>query len=457
MSSSANGAQILNVSLLSGDPQGTTLMISGTGFDATTSVYIGNKLCATLTSSETEITCQTPSYSVWHGKGPVAVKKGSAFAVSEFTFTPEILLGQFTYTSGLMNHTNTVIPNASSMRRPYGVESNRSKLVISDNDNHRILIWNSIPTTFGQPADVILGQANASGYLCNRGISVTADSFCLPRDAKIYGNKLIVTDSSNNRVLIWNQFPTSVSDLPDVVLGQNDFTSNSPGTTANKFSMPTSLDVDDSGRLYVFDMNNNRMLIWNSIPAINTNPNADIVLGQVNFTDGCINNCSLSGVLSASGFYQARGFKILPGNRLAVADYGNNRVLIWNHLPTESNRPADLVLGQASMTTNTGNYDGIQSYTMRWPVDVASTGDDLWVADYGNHRVLYWEHFPVTEGQSATHVFGQNDFTSGSANMGSGTNKDNLYQPLGLEDIGKDVIVVDGLNNRAKLLINPNN
>jgi hypothetical protein len=109
------------------------------------------------------------------------------------------------------------------------------------------------------------------------------------------------------------------------------------------------------------------------------------------------------------------------------------------------------------MTTNTGNYDGIQSYTMRWPVDVASTGDDLWVADYGNHRVLYWEHFPVTDGQSATHVFGQNDFTSGSANMGSGTNKDNLNQPLGLEDIGKDVIVVDGLNNRAKLLINPSN
>jgi len=32
-----------------------------------------------------------------------------------------------------------------------------------------------------------------------------------------------------------------------------------------------------------------------------------------------------------------------------VADTQNNRVLIWNSIPTQNNQPADLVLGQPNL------------------------------------------------------------------------------------------------------------
>ena len=40
------------------------------------------------------------------------------------------------------------------------------------------------------------------------------------------------------------------------------------------------------------------------------------------------------------------------GTRLFVADKLNNRVLIWNAWPTANGQAADVVLGQAAMTSN---------------------------------------------------------------------------------------------------------
>ena len=37
---------------------------------------------------------------------------------------------------------------------------------------------------------------------------------------------------------------------------------------------------------------------------------------------------------------------------LFVADTQNNRVMVWNTLPTKNNQPADFVLGQPNFTTS---------------------------------------------------------------------------------------------------------
>jgi hypothetical protein len=44
------------------------------------------------------------------------------------------------------------------MFQPTAVASDGSILAVADTSNNRILIWKSIPTTFGQPADIVLGQ-----------------------------------------------------------------------------------------------------------------------------------------------------------------------------------------------------------------------------------------------------------------------------------------------------------
>ena len=59
-----------------------------------------------------------------------------------------------------------VAPSQNALRVPTGVATDGQRLVVADTDNNRVLIWNSIPTSNNQPADVVVGQ---SGFTSNAG------------------------------------------------------------------------------------------------------------------------------------------------------------------------------------------------------------------------------------------------------------------------------------------------
>ena len=87
--------------------------------------------------------------------------------------------------------------------------------------------------------------------------------------------------------------------------------------------------------------------------------------------------------------------------KLAVTDRFNNRVLIWNSIPS-SNTPPDLVLGQPSFTTHNS---GIGLNNMDFPGQVIITPDGkVLVADSDNNRVLVWTSFPTSSGQAANYA-----------------------------------------------------
>ena len=115
-----------------------------------------------------------------------------------------------------------------------------SKIVAVDNDNNRILIWNSIPSTSGAPADVILGQSDTTGGAANRG-GVSCASLSGPRTLATDGTKLAVTDTVNNRILIWNTLPTTNFAPADVVVGQPDCTTVTSGGSDVKLKTPYSI------------------------------------------------------------------------------------------------------------------------------------------------------------------------------------------------------------------------
>lgn len=110
-------------------------------------------------------------------------------------------------------------------------------------------------------------------------------------------------------------------------------------------------------------------------------------------------------MLSGLGFNQTGGSLLFnhpgqiatDGKHLLLADRNNNRVLIWNQLP-DSNRPPDLILGQAD---DHSNNPGTGSHQMNWPVALSVGGGKLAVADSYNHRVLIWLTFPTQNGQAA--------------------------------------------------------
>src|SRR5439155_11044227 len=68
------------------------------------------------------------------------------------------------------------------------------------------------------------------------------------------------------------------------VLGQPNYSSVTPGVSNQALQTPTAVATDGT-ILALADTDNNRVLIWTSIPATINAP-ANIVLGQTSFTTG---------------------------------------------------------------------------------------------------------------------------------------------------------------------------
>jgi hypothetical protein len=227
---------------------------------------------------------------------------------------------------GQTNFTNTGTgTSATTLSNPHAVWCDGNRVYVADRGNHRILIWNSIPITNGKAADVVVGQDNfTTGTSAGSGVNH------LNRPYRVFsdGVRMIVSDRLNNRVLIWNSISTTNGQPADVVIGQKDFNSSTAnqgaGVNANTLSGPHGVFYDGK-RLYIGDNANNRVLIYNSLPSQN-NASADIVLGQPDFTSS---SAYQGGDPAANNFSGPEGITS-DGRRLFIADTISNRVLIFN-------------------------------------------------------------------------------------------------------------------------------
>ncbi len=327
--------------------------------------------------------------------------------------------------NGTQDPSTTSVPENAWFYNATAVASDGIRLAVADTNNNRVLIWTTIPTANNQPPNLVVGQPNfAPGPQQQQGV-VSATTMRGPQGVWIANNKLYVADSQNNRVLIWNTFPSTNNQAPDVVLGQPNFTSanaplpsaTAPPTAANQLVNPVSVTVD-GGHVYVADLGNNRVLIWNTTSP-STYQNADVVVGQTDFVsspanspNACANlqtgpstsvttvtgtTVTLPGPCSASLNFPR--FALSDGTRLFIADGGNDRVLIYNTIPTTNGVSANNVLGQVTFYTdvvtseaisiistqvdNTGGVDTTPS-----PTSLAWDGTNLYVADPFNRRVL---------------------------------------------------------------------
>ncbi len=240
------------------------------------------------------------------------------------------------------------------------------------------------------------------------------DQLYAPRGVWLDDERVIVADTGNHRLLIWQRRDGA---LPaphapaDVVLGQPDMTTEGAQAggrgPVNGMRLPTGVLVVD-GRLVVADAWNHRLLVWHEVPTVSDTP-PDVVLGQ---PDAESTRENRGGDCGPHGFYWPFGLAMIDG-RFWVADTGNRRVLIWNELPLDPNVGPDVVLGQPDARSREENRGGINASSFRWPHDVAAAGGVVWVADAGNHRLLGWTG-PIEGDRPADLVLGQEDFTSGA-------------------------------------------
>lgn len=240
----------------------------------------------------------------------------------------DVVLGVSNFTTvGVGSCSNTDLSGSE------GVSTANGKLFVADEGHHRVLIWNTIPASNNTPADIVLGQADFTSCDPNRGgPTPTANSLSTPGGVWTDGTRLFVADSYNGRVLIWNTIPTFNGQPADLVLGQPSMESAISATTAGGFLVGGVYNVYSNGaQLVIGDAYNHRVLIWNSIPTTNGQP-ADIVLGQSNFTNNAPNDDEQTGVSgvtpTARTLYNPYGVYMV-GKLLFVSDFDNNRVLIF--------------------------------------------------------------------------------------------------------------------------------
>ncbi len=318
---------------------------------------------------------------------------------------------------------------------------NKGRLIVADHGNNRVLIWNEIPTENNAPADLVLGQPNFTSN--SQGTS--ASTMKEPKQVYSDGNRLFVADRLNGRVLIWNTFPTQNGQAADIVVGQPDFTTAQQLCNQSNFNNRTSGVWVYDNKLLVLERNQNRVLIWNEVPTTNYEP-ADVVLGHSDFTTCTSESTSASSI--GGGF----GTLMVDSNgRLYLSDAGRNRVMVWNTIPTTNNTPADIVIGQPDFTTESSDATGNKLNGAKY---LYSNGKRIFLSDQGNHRVLIYNSIPSTNGASADLVLGQDDFTSTSANGGEGTSATGFYAPSGIFEYDNKLIVMDDFNNRILVFDN---
>jgi len=394
-----------------------------------------------------------PTAEIPQGSGcPVCIGNGSAGQ-------PSLVLGQPDFTTATNPYTSQF-----GFRNPTNVASDGKILVVSDTDNNRVLIWKTIPTTIDQPADIVLGQADFT----TSAIGLTSSALRGPQGVWVQGEKVFVADTDNSRVLIWNSIPTSNNQPANVVLGEPNFTTSPPATTstlpatASNLFNPVSV-TSDGQRLYVTDLGNNRVLIWNSIPTENGQA-ADVVVGQPNMTSGGQNdalpNCVMNGTDAdgnptyASGcqpFCPSLGkdsdgtpvypvrcgytlsyprFALSDGTRLYIADSGNDRVLVYNTIPTTNGVKYDRNLGQVDEFSDQvsnpidtfrpdANILESAANTLRTPAALASDGTNLYVSDPNDYRVVVFtpgsSNVPIT---GVTNTYSSATYAVGSVSLG---------------------------------------
>lgn len=331
-------------------------------------------------------------------------------------------------------------------------------IAIADQWNHRVVIQREPPTTNGSAFTVVLGYDTfVANNACNRGSTASAATLCSPNGIEFDASgDLWVADGGNNRVL---RFPKEFvsGTAANRVIGQPDFATVNPGTSATKLNKPSDIDIDNvNNALFVVDENNNRILQFNS-PA--TDATADAVYGQADMLSGGAGTTSNGS--ACDRLRQSRALVLdASQQQFWVADNGNHRVMRFEYGGPE----ASLQLGQKRcrdsqegiIAANTigkgrgGHSSGVAFY--------GASPQGVCAGDPEANRVLCWNDratvmvadSPITP--DADVILGQPDGLSSDEDRGGAAAANTLDAPAQIAwtgaGPGAGVWVADSDNNR---------
>ena len=338
-------------------------------------------------------------------------------------------------------------PRGAALIHPSG------PLWVSDTGHHRLLGWKTLPESDQAPADWVIGQPDFHREGRNAQGSVGSATLNVPTGISLCGNGMAVADAWNHRVLIWNDLPEDNNVPADIVIGQNDFVSDQANhglrdeAKADSFHWPYGISCINN-RLMVADSENRRVLIWDRIPSINGQP-ADRVLGQTDFSERSENAGFTPTAMSMRWPHDIACWK----GHLCISDAGNNRIMVWEGIPDIDGAPCDYILGQsdASNVDHNQSLYWPRANTLNMPYAIASHDDWLVAADTANSRLIAWHIDDLQTNASARALSGQINFHEKGDNRWQPACADSFCWPYGIQITDDIAVISDSGNNRVSL------
>ena len=342
----------------------------------------------------------------------------------------EIVLGQAgDFTTNDKNHGGV---SGDSFSTPFGIAASSNGFLVGDQENCRALFWIQAPVVdlsaaraIGQPD---LMTATCPAPLDRAGDNMNATGLLMA----VLSDRVFLSDSNNSRVLVFGIPVGANKPMATVVLGQSSFTTASPGTAANQ--MTGQLGVwSDGTHLAVADTGNNRILVWDQLPSSNGQA-ADFELGWPAF-----DQTSTTALSPPTRQSLSQPFGVTSdGNHFVVTDTMNHRVLIWNHFPTSAASAPDLVLGQSTFTTAA---IGSSRSSFNTPYASLIHESSLFVVDRNNRRILVWTPIPTSNGEAPHAVLGATTIDALPPATGA---RNAFFGPRGVVVVGGRLFVTDG-------------
>jgi len=398
------------------------------------------------------------------------------------------------------------------------IDTSTERFFTVDRFANRILVYDGNPSRLGNlpSAEVVIGQPDFTST--RRGLGPNRLGAISGTQLDEENQRLFVSDGPNNRVLVFDVDPDRLTNDPRAVavIGQDDLESRNPGIGPSKFNGPGSIAYDSVlERLFVSDSGNNRVLIFDVNPDNPDGLNAAIaVMGQRDFESRAPRE-SLDELRPAELSYDSRHQRLFMAEGLehrimvydahpdrvggparAIAVIGQpdafsthpavsdrrvampriavdsereklyisegypagNRVTVWDISPDnlETGMSALDVIGHETLDgapdffnrMAQGHLDG-RSLAAARAVTLDPVDHRLFVPDEYNHRVVVWQLDDLNRiaDRDARWVLGQPDLNTSL--MGEPTAR-NMTTPIGAayDTSTKRLFVGDGYHNR---------
>ena len=178
----------------------------------------------------------------------------------------DLVLGQRDFTA--RDDSGGDLAGAHGMRWPHGIAADAERLLVTDAGTSRVMVWNKTPRQNGAPCDLVLGQADMHGNDHNRGhANPNAATLNMPYGVTLGRGQAVVADTANSRLLGFDLNGLRSGRAADRLAGQlslgdkGDNRWNSPAR--DSLCWPYAVAACDTA-LVIADSGNNRVLLWDA-------------------------------------------------------------------------------------------------------------------------------------------------------------------------------------------------